>query len=111
MATKKKFLGFVIEQMDPAGQINSKPMFGEYGLYADGKFIAVVCDNQLFIKPTETGRNFINGVVEAPPYPGAKPWFLIEDKLEDSEWLSKLVRITAKALPEPKIKKRKVDKE
>jgi len=37
----------------------------------------------------------------------AKPAFLIEDRLEDREWLTELVRITAAALPFPKPKKKK----
>jgi len=65
----------------------------------------LVCDNKLFIKPTEAGRQFIGNVVEAPPYPGAKPSFLIEEQIEDREWISELVRITVAALPEPKPKK------
>jgi hypothetical protein len=47
-------------------------------------------------------------LVEKSPYPGAKPCFLIEEKLEDSEWLKKLVEITVKELPEPKPKKIKI---
>ena len=82
-------------------------MFGEYGIYSDGKIFALVCDNKLFIKPTESGRAFIKDVVEAPPYPGARPSFLIEDKIEDRDWLSELIRISLKELPEPKPKKRK----
>jgi len=64
-------------------------------------------DNKLFIKPTESGRTFIQHVVEAPPYEGAKPSFLIENKLDDREWLSELIRISLKELPEPKAKKKK----
>jgi hypothetical protein len=45
-------------------------------------------------------------VVEEAPYPGAKPCFLIEEKIEDSSWLRKLVEITVKELPEPKPKKK-----
>lgn len=80
-------------------------MFGEYGIYSDGILFGLICDNKLFIKPTKSGREFIGAVVESPPYPGAKPSFLIEDKIEDGEWLSKLVRISIKELPEPKKKK------
>jgi len=85
-------------------------MFGEYGVYGDGKLFALICDNKLFIKPTEPGRAFIHDVVEAPPYPGARNSFLIEDKLDDWKWLSELVRITVKALPPPKVKKPKKKK-
>jgi hypothetical protein len=49
-------------------------------------------------------------VEEAPPYPGAKLYFLISDKLEDCEWLSTLVGITVKELPEPKPKKKKISR-
>jgi TfoX/Sxy family transcriptional regulator of competence genes len=66
-----------------------------------------VCDNQLFVKPTEKGRGYIGNVVEAPPYPGAKQYFLIEDGVEEREWISKLIRITAQEVPEPKPKKTK----
>ena len=107
MASDKQFIEFVTDQIRNAGQISYKMMFGEYGLYSDGKLFALVCDNRLFIKPTESGRKFIKDVVEAPPYPGASPRFLIEEKLEDHEWLSNLVRITLRELPEPKKKKKK----
>lgn len=107
MASDKEFLDFILDQIENAGQITAKKMFGEYGIYSDGKLFALVCDNKLFIKPTESGRKFIKDVVASPPYPGAKPSFLIEDKLEDREWLSTLVRITVRELPEPKPKKKK----
>jgi TfoX/Sxy family transcriptional regulator of competence genes len=110
MASDKKFVEFVVDQIKGAGSIISRSMFGEYVVYADGKLFALICDNKLFIKPTEPGRAYINRVVEAPPYPGAKNCFLIEDKLEDWKWLSELVKITVKALPPPKIKKPKKKK-
>ena len=107
MASDKEFVNFVLDQIENAGEITSRSMFGEYGVYSDGKIFALICDNKLFIKQTEGGRTFIKNIVEAPPYPGAKPALLIEDKLEDRKWLSELVRITVKELPEPKPKKKK----
>ena len=105
MASDQTFINFVVDQIKGAGHITCRKMFGEYGLYSDGIIFAVVCDNKLFVKPTEAGRAYIGEVVEEPPYPGAAPRFLIEDKLEDREWLSELVRITVQELPEPKKKK------
>jgi TfoX/Sxy family transcriptional regulator of competence genes len=107
MATDKKFMEFVLDQIKNAGEITAKSMFGEYSVYSDGKLFALLADNRLLIKPTESGRLFIKNVVEASPYPGAKPCFLIEN-LDDRDWLSELVRITVKELPEPKPKKKKV---
>jgi len=110
MASDQDFVDFIVDQLEKAGDITSRKMFGEYAIYCDGKVTALVCDNQLFVKPTEAGRSFIGEVVEAPPYPGAKMSFLIEDGFEDRDWISELVRITAKELPEPKPKKKKKPK-
>ena len=107
MASDQGFVEFVVDQIDKTCVVTYKKMFGEFGLYSQGKMFAVICDDQLFVKPTEGGRAFIGEVVEAPPYPGAKPSLLITDRIEDGEWLSELVRITARELPEPKPKKRK----
>ena len=95
-----------VEQIENAGEITYKKMFGEYGLYGDGTIMALICDNRLFIKPTEAGRSFIKNLVEAPPYPGAKPYFLIEDRFDDREWISNLVRLTVKELSKTKRKKK-----
>ena len=97
----------MVGQFDEECAVTYKKMFGEFGLYCDGKFFGSICDDRLFIKPTEDGRAFIGNVVEATPYPGARPSLLIEDKIEDAEWLSELVKITARALPMPKPKKAK----
>ena len=110
MATDQEFVDFVLDQIENAGEITAKKMFGEYGVFSDGKIFALICDNKLFIKPTESGRAFIQDVVEAPPYKGAKPSFLIEDKIENRDWLSELIRISLIELPEPKPKKKKKSK-
>jgi len=105
MSSDLGFVEFVVEQIENAGEIRYKKMFGEFALYSDGIIFALICDDQLFMKPTEAGRSFIDPVVEAPPYPKAKPYFLIEDQLENKEWLSTLVRLSVKELPTPKKRK------
>ena len=105
MASDKDFMQFVADQIGD-DQFAYKSMFGEYGLYFKGKFFAVVCDNMLYVKPTEPGRKLIGEPEEAPPYPGAKNYFLITDLLEDRDTLINLVHITCEALPEPRKKKK-----
>lgn len=107
MASDKSFVEFIVDQIENAGLITYKKMFGEYAIYCEGKVVALICDNRLFVKPTEAGRAFIGNVVEAPAYLGAKGSFLIDDRFEDREWISKLIRITHKELPEQKVKKKK----
>ena len=107
MASDLSFVEYIVDQIENAGEIRYRKMFGEYAVYCNEKVTALICDNQLFIKPTEAGRAFIGDVIEAPPYPGAKNSFLIEDKMDDREWLSNLVSITANELPMPKPKRKK----
>jgi TfoX/Sxy family transcriptional regulator of competence genes len=110
MASDKTFVEFLVDQIKGAGDITYKPMFGEYGIYADGKLFGLVCDNKFYLKPTQAARMFIEEVVEAPPYPGAKPSFLIEEKIEDATWLSEVIKLSLPELPEPKTKTKKVKK-
>ena len=100
MASQQGTVDFLLDQLAGAGSVSAKKMFGEYGLYCDGKMFAIVADDQLFIKPTDAGTP-----QEAPPYPQAKPYFLIDGGLWDErDWLSQLARRTADALPPPKPK-------
>jgi len=107
MASDLSFVEFIVDQIETGGDISYRKMFGEYAIYCRGKVVALVCDNKLFVKPTESGRAFIGNVVEAPPYPGARPAFLIEDQIEDREWISQLIDITERELPMPKPKKKR----
>jgi len=105
MASDQSLVEFIADQMQAAGNISYRKMFGEYAVYCDGKVVTLICDNQLFVKPTQAGRSYIGNVREAPPYPKAKMYFLIEDAYEDPEWVSGLIRQTAKELPVPKPKR------
>ncbi len=56
MASKQEFVQYIAEQLHDAGNVTYRKMFGEYGVYLDGKIVALVCDDQLFVKITEAGR-------------------------------------------------------
>ena len=109
MATTQDFALFVTEQMSGAGNISSRKMMGEYVIYMEEKVVALLSDNKLYIKPTEAGKIFIEQftsapAIEDPPYPGAKLFFLIEEKLDDRDFLTQLLRTSYKELPFPKPK-------
>ncbi len=108
MTSQASTVAFIVEQMSGAGDISARAMFGEYGVYCGGKLVALICQDQLFVKPTEAGRAFIGTPDEQPPYRGAKPSFLIPaEGLEDADWLAELIRISAEELPLPKPRKAK----
>jgi DNA transformation protein len=105
MATRQSTVDYILDQLRRAGAVTAKKMFGEFGLYLNGRMFALVCDDQLFIKRTPAGEALLKEKTMAPPYPGAKPCYLIDaDLLEDAEALTQLAGATANALPEPAAK-------
>ncbi len=107
MATDAGYAKYVCDQLHAAGGISARKMFGEYGLYRHGKIVALIADNQLFVKPTPAGEAVLGTPTYGPPYPGAKPFFNVSDLLDDPEWLVRLIEATDAALPAPKQKAEK----
>jgi TfoX/Sxy family transcriptional regulator of competence genes len=107
MASDLSYVQYVCDQVRDAGDVSYRKMFGEYALYLGGKVVALVCDNQLFVKPTEAGRGLLGSPTEGAPFPGARPYFLLDEHLDDSQLLCAVFRATEAALPMPKPRKRK----
>jgi DNA transformation protein and related proteins len=111
MASKQSTIDYICEQITGAGTIRYHKMFGEYALYCDEKVVAFVCDDQLFVKPTAAGKEFLGEPELAPAYPGSKDYYLISpDQWEDRDYMTQLIVTTASELPLPKIKKKKIKK-
>ena len=104
MASKPELVQYIADQCSGAGAIRTLKMFGEYGIYCDEKIFGLICRNQLFIKITKAGKEMFPNLETAPPYEGAKPYFLFSD-IDDRDTLSKFIQITCSELPEPKLKK------
>ncbi len=105
MATSQSTVDYIVDQLAPLGVVARK-MFGEYALYVEGKVVALVCNDILYVKITEPGKMFVGKeYLEGFPYPGAKAAIRVApEQLEDDEWLSELIQITAENLPLPKQK-------
>jgi len=104
MATDLSFVEYVIEQAALDDRVTCKRMFGEYGIYIDGKIVAFACDNSLFVKAADATAELTAMLPRRPPYPEAKPYPVADELLDDSERLQALLVATARAMPEPKAK-------
>ncbi len=110
MASRAEYVQYIADQCSEAGNITVRKMFGEYGIYCDGKIFGLICDDQLFIKITDAGKKLRPDLETGSPYEGAKPHFVFSD-LDDRAALSSFVLATCEALPAPKPKtKRKTEK-
>lgn len=105
MASSLEFVQYVADQLALAGTITFRKMFGEYGLFCDGKFFATVEDNGLYLKITPAGHELLPQGIIASPHEGAHFFFI--ENLEDREFLAHLVRSTCAQLPEKKPRKKK----
>ena len=104
MATSQSTIDFLLDQLRALRRVRARKMFGEYALYCEEKVVALVCDDQLFVKITPEGKALVGERYrEGTAYPGARPSMLVSD-LDDDEWLCALVRATAAALPPPRPK-------
>lgn len=110
MASDPQFVEFVREQLRGVPGVSHRKMFGEYAVYLGNKVVALVCDNQLFLKPTDAGRALLGTPTEAPPYPGAKPYFVVDEFLDDPDFLARLFVVTEGEVPEPKPKRPRTKK-
>jgi len=104
MASDIKTVAFIADQSGLGARLAYKRMFGEYALYLNTKVVAFVCDNKLFLKPTDAGRSLLGSPTEAPAYPGSKNYFLLEEELDDPVLLRRALEVTESALPLPKPK-------
>lgn len=97
MACNLDFVQYIADQCSEAGDIVTRKMFGEYGIYCNGLFFGLICDDRFYIKPTAVVRPLLRIVEMCPPYEGAKDYFYIAD-VDDRDYVSLLVRETCKAL-------------
>ena len=112
MATLQSTVDFITSQIDNGGMMTSRKMFGEYALYCEGKIVAFICDDSLFLKPTPEAKEFFSLFIDAPAYPGSKMYMLVpSEKWEDREFMSSLITITYEALPKANPKKVKYQKD
>jgi TfoX/Sxy family transcriptional regulator of competence genes len=104
MPTKQETVEYILDQLAPL-PVRARAMFGEYGVYCDEKFVALICDDTLFVKPTAISAQFFSDADLAPPYRGAKDHYAVPAALlENSERLQEVVVRTAELLPVPQKK-------
>jgi TfoX/Sxy family transcriptional regulator of competence genes len=106
MSTQSSTIDFILSKLGDYDRFTTRKMFGEYALYVDGKVVALVCDDQLYIKIVPASSALAQMCEQDTPYPGAKPYYLVEEhQLSTITNLSEILVEIAKTLPEKKKKK------
>jgi TfoX/Sxy family transcriptional regulator of competence genes len=108
MSTKKETVEFILEKLGEPKRFTVRSMFGEYALYADGKVVGFVCDDQLYVKILPESKELEGICDKDEAYPGSKLYYLVEEpQLSQMLNLSDILLDIAKSLPSKKSKKKK----
>ncbi len=108
MSTQKETVEFILKKLGNSKKFSARAMFGEYALYVDGKVVALVCDDQLYVKILPASQELEAVCEKDEPYPGAKPHYFVEEhQLSKLESLPRILLDIAKSLPAKKKKAKK----
>ncbi len=110
MPTSPATIAHILDTLADLPGLRAAKMFGEYGLYLENKVVGLICDDQLFIKPTASALPLLPGIPMGPPYPGAKPQMMMNETLDDPDLAIRVLRAVAADVPEPKPKKPKASR-
>ena len=102
MAMKSdSFRAFVMEQLEQAGDVSCRAMFGGYGLYRAGAFFGIIDKGRLYFKVSEASRAPYTRAGMAPFRPSAKqtlasfyevPADVLESREELAAWAQTATR-------------------
>lgn len=62
---KSSIIARTLDNLSEMG-ITCRPMFGCFGLYSNGTFFGIICDDQLFLRTDQTSRKKF--IAEGMPY-------------------------------------------
>lgn len=93
MSSDASFVEYVTELLAPLGYIRTKKMFGEYGVYCNEVFFALICEGTLYFQIDDSLKGEYDEL--EPPYPGGKPaGKMTPELLEDRDELLRLARLS-----------------
>jgi TfoX/Sxy family transcriptional regulator of competence genes len=102
MASDIDFVNFVIGQINDAGIITYKKMFGEYLVYSNQKPVITICDNTAYVKMLDCVKPYLENAETGFPYSGAKEQYILD--VDNAELLSIIIREIEKVTKIPKKK-------
>ena len=96
---------FILSKLRHPERFSARKMFGEFGLYADGKMVALICDDRLYVKIAPPSAALEPQCEKSEPYPRAKPHYIIDEgQLSTIPNLPAILLALAEAMPAKKTK-------
>ena len=105
MASSKRYLDFILEQLSGLDDVSYRAMMGEYIIYYRGKIVGGIYDDRFLVKPTKSAVAMMPNASMELPYEGSKEMLLV-DNVENRDFLRELVEAMYDELPAPKQKRK-----
>ena len=93
MSSTITYKDYVLDQLSLLGDINFRPMMGEYLLYYKGILFGGIYDDRLLVKMADSNKKY--NMEETLPYEGGKKMFYVKS-VDNKELLKKIVLDTVK---------------
>lgn len=119
MAVSEEFLNYVMDQFRALGPVTTRKMFGGAGVYFNGKFFALLDNDELYLKVNDSNRPRFEQAGAHPfePWQGhimngywSVPAEVLEDPAALAEWSRQSVALAGesrRSVRKSKTKKRK----
>ena len=104
MATSREYALFVENLFRGVEGFSMKRMFGEYGIYLQGRVLGFLCDEQLLLQDTPTARKLLPNAERKELFPGSKLFIIFSDE-GNHHLLQSVAQAMWEELPVPKPRK------
>ena len=99
MATSRDTAESIVAFLEPVADIRIRAMMGGWLVYSDDVLVGQVNEGELFLKPTPAIADLAAVLERRPPYPGAKPaWVVDRAHLVDAEWMRTVLSLATQSL-------------
>jgi DNA transformation protein len=97
MKASKEYLQFTMQKLEPLGDVQSRAMFGGYGIFHQGLMFALISEDVLYFKVTDENRQRYEKAGSAPFQHGISYWEapveVLEDDIKLQEWAGISIKI------------------
>ena len=100
MATELEFVEYVCDQINGAGAVRYKKMFGEFMVYVNEKPILLICNDTVYVKILPCLNELCSECDKGFPYKGAKEHYVID--VDNAELLKQTISALEQVTSLPK---------
>ena len=100
MNASPEYLNFVLEQLSAVGDVKGRAMFGGYGIFHEGLMFALISEDTLYFKVSESNRDMYKRAQSRPFPHGISYWEVPTDVLEENTKLHEWVNISIESATE-----------